>query len=105
MENGEDTGFLSEGDPESGEFAFCIFLHALEILRFHELAVRIEVVEHAVQGAIGEIFVAGLRIVNVVLADQLHGPSEDFKLLVGGIRLFGTRGGFPLGRNARKEQC
>ena len=104
MKDGEDARLLGEGDTEACKFAFRILLHALEILRFHELAMRVEAFKHAVERAVGEFLVAGLGIVNVVLADQLHGPREDFQLLVGGVLVFGFLCIFPLGRNAREEQ-
>ena len=64
----------------------------------------VEAFKHAVERAVGEFLVAGLGLVNIVLADQLHGPSQDFELLVGRVLGFRVLRVFTPGRNARKEQ-
>ena len=44
-------GEYGEGDAEARKFAFRVLLHALEILRFHKLAMGVEAFKHAVERA------------------------------------------------------
>ena len=71
---------LGNHDAQPAEAAVGVVLHALEILRLHELGMRVEAIEHSAHGRVGQFFVTDLLLVHVILADELEGAGEDRKV-------------------------
>ena len=72
-----------------------VVLHVLEVVRLHELAVRVQAREHAAQGVVGQRAVIDFVLVHVVLADKLEHAGEDrqagVNVVVLGGRFVGRR--------------
>src|SRR5439155_24535172 len=69
-------------DPESVESAARVLLHVAKIVRVHELAVRIELGEHAFHCGGDEIVITGFVSIDIILPDQLDGFREDRDLRI-----------------------
>ena len=88
---------------ESVEAAARVVLHVLEVVRVHELTVRIERREHPSHRGVDEVVIADLVTVDVILSDQLDrfGKSRDLRV----TRVIGRnrRGWFRIGGNDRPD--
>ena len=72
-------------NAEAVEPAAGVILHVLEVIRLHELAVRIERREHAFHRGINQIVVTRLVPVHVILPEQLDRFRENRNLRVAAI--------------------
>ena len=78
---------LRDDHADAAELAVRVVLHALEIRRLHELAVRIERAEHPAHRGIREVLVGDFLFVHVVLPDELQRAGENGNRRVGGVIL------------------
>ncbi len=72
-------------DAEAAELALGIVLHPLEVIRVHELAVRVQRAQHAPHRAVGEVVEGDFFLIHVILADELEGAGEDGDRRVAGV--------------------
>ena len=77
--------FDRDFDAEAVEPAARVILHVLEVIRLHELAVRIERREHAFHRGVNQIVVTRLVAVHVILPEQLDRFRENRNLRVAAI--------------------
>ena len=90
-DHGEQSVFYRDFDAEPVEAAARIVLHVLEVVRIHELAVRIERREHAFHRRVNQVVVAGLFAIDVILPDELDRFRENRNLRITGIFLLAGR--------------
>ena len=83
---------LRDHHAQSAEPAVRIVLHALEILRLHELRMRIEAVQHSAHGGVGQFLVSHLLLIHIILPDELQRAGEHREIAVAGVFLL-RRGG------------
>ena len=100
-DDGDVTVFHSNHDAEAAERALRIALEFLVFFRFHELAVRIERVEHPFERAIDQILIGKLLAVHIVLAHALHDDRKQLQARIGRV-LLGRLGGAK--KQARPDQ-
>src|SRR5438045_2445272 len=79
--------FDRDFNAEPVETAARVFLHVAEVVRVHELAMRIERAEHAFQRGGDQIVIAGFISVDVILANQLDRFGEHRDLRVSAVLL------------------
>ena len=81
--DGQPVVLQTDDYAEPAELAFGVLLHPLEILRIHEVAVRIQVGQHSAQRAVSKLLVVRLVLVHVILPHQLDGAGQRLHFLVG----------------------
>jgi len=91
-DNGQPLVFQPDDNSQAAELAPRILLHALEILRVHEITVRIQVGQHSTQRTVDQLLVLRFVLVDIVLTDQLDRPGQGFHLPVGRNVLLFLRG-------------
>jgi len=94
--------FLRDLDAEPAELATDLNLHVAEALRVHVARMRIEPVEHAVDGRFDQLGV--VRLLDVMRAHALKDVAEQTELAVGVCpRRLGARPDRRHGRLGRKQ--
>ena len=83
-DDGDEIVLHGNHDAEAAERALGVVLQLLVFLRLHELAVRVQRVEHAFEGGIDQFLVSQLLAVHIVLADLLHHVGKELEAGVGG---------------------
>ncbi len=82
--DGRDDGqaFVADADlnADAAEFALEFFLHHLELVEFDEGRMRVDGIEHALDGAVDEI--RAVHFLNIVLFDQIKNLTELLEGLV-----------------------
>ena len=83
--DGEHAVLHRDLDAEAVEPAAGVVLHVLEIIRIHELAVRIERREHAFHRRVNQVVITHFVAVDVILPDQLDRLGKNGNLRVTAI--------------------
>jgi len=86
--DGESITLRRDGDADPLIGAVCLPLQLVENFRLHELAVRVEISEHAFEGAVDEFLVGDFIGINVTLTDCFKHFGEEFQFFESRIRLF-----------------
>jgi len=86
--DGKDVTFSRDGDANSLVGAVGVTLELVEDFRLHELTVRVEIGEHALEGTVDQLLVSHLFRIDIPLTDRLEHFGEEFYFLKPRIGLF-----------------
>ena len=92
-DHGEQSVLDRDLDAEAVEPAAGVVLHVLEVVRVHELAVRIERGKHALHRGVDQVVIADLVAIDVILPDQLDRLREGGDLRVAAVSSAGVGAG------------
>jgi octaprenyl-diphosphate synthase len=90
--HGYEIVLQGHNDAQPTERALRVILQFFVFFRLHELAVRIESVQHPFQRSIYEVLVCELLAVDIVPAHLLHYEGKEFQAGVSRVLLRGLRG-------------